>query len=212
MWKVVNEPGGTGKKAQVKGVQVAGKTGTAQNWREVDGVKTQDNHTWFISFAPYDTPKFAVTVFVQGAKSGGGVPAPIAQRIIEQSLALENGYDPGVEWLEPAVGSFAFVDQVDYKANALPSGVNAVDGNSADGHPDQETAEHTEVIPKKQRKKSPKGDARPDIRPEADARGRVAPRAQSVRPPVDRRSLFQRFFGPRRDSAPRPVPQGRGNR
>jgi hypothetical protein len=118
-----------------------------------------------------------------------------------------------VAWLEPAVGSFAFVDQVDYKANALPNGVNATDPNAADGQPDQETADHTETAPKKPRKKTARGESRPDIRPEADARGRVAPRAQPVRPaPVERRSLFQRFFGPRRDPAPptRPFQQGRG--
>ncbi len=216
MWKVVNETGGTGKRAQVKGVQVAGKTGTAQNWREVNGVKTPDNHTWFISFAPYDTPKYSVVIFVQGGKSGGGVSAPIAQRILEQSLALENGFDPGLAWLEPAAGSFAQIEQVDYKAEALPTGVNAADAHPAEGHPDQETAEHTESVPKKERKKSAQSDGgRPDIRPEADARGRVAPRAEAVRPPpVDRRSLFQRFFSPRRDPAPPPraAPPGRGGR
>jgi penicillin-binding protein 2 len=67
MWKVVNDAGGTGKRAQVKGVEVAGKTGTAQFWRETNGKRIKDNHTWFICFAPYDAPKFAVTVFVQGA-------------------------------------------------------------------------------------------------------------------------------------------------
>jgi hypothetical protein len=58
--------------------------GTAQFWR--DGEK--DNHTWFIAFAPYESPKIAMAVLVQGAKAGGQVPAPIAAKIIEEILAL----------------------------------------------------------------------------------------------------------------------------
>src|SRR4029453_6751665 len=111
LWKVVNEPGGTGKKAQVKGVEVAGKTGTAQFWRG----NVKDNHTWFLCFAPYQEPKYAICVMVQGAKAGGSVRAPIAQKILEESLALEQGYDPGITHLDPAVGSFAQIEAVDYK-------------------------------------------------------------------------------------------------
>jgi penicillin-binding protein 2 len=144
MWKVVNEAGGTGKRAQVKGVEVAGKTGTAQFWRETNGKKIKDNHTWFICFAPYDKPKFAVTVFVQGAKSGGGVSAPIAQKILEESLALDRGYDPGLAWLDPAVGSFAHIEGVDYKKQDVPAELAA---------PDQETADHTDAPPVPRRRK-----------------------------------------------------------
>jgi penicillin-binding protein 2 len=129
MWKVVNEPGGTGKRAQVKGVEVAGKTGTAQFWRETDGKRIKDNHTWFISFAPYEKPKFAICVFVQGAKSGGGVSAPIAQKILEESLALEKGYDPGLQRLDPGVGSFAQIEQVDYKQTEVTAGNDAGPGD-----------------------------------------------------------------------------------
>ncbi len=113
MWKVVNEPGGTGKRAQVKGVEVAGKTGTAQFWREVNGRKEKDNHTWFICFAPYNNPKFAICTMVEGGKSGGGTSAPIAQRILEESFALENGYDPGIVKQEPAQGHFKMIEEVD---------------------------------------------------------------------------------------------------
>jgi penicillin-binding protein 2 len=79
MWNVVNESGGTAGRAANPKMVTAGKTGTAQFWRS--GKK--DNHTWFISFAPYDNPEYVVVVFVQGAKSGGGVSAPIAAKIIE---------------------------------------------------------------------------------------------------------------------------------
>ena len=89
MNKVVNESGGTAGKARIKDVTVAGKTGTAQFWRS--GVK--DNHTWFLSFAPYEAPKYAICIFVQGAKSGGGVAAPIAAKILEDIFALDQGKD-----------------------------------------------------------------------------------------------------------------------
>jgi penicillin-binding protein 2 len=84
MWKTVNEGGGTGKRAQVPGATVAGRTGTAQFWRDADGQRVKDNHTWFIGFAPFEEPRFAICVFVQGAKSGGGVAAPIAGRILRR--------------------------------------------------------------------------------------------------------------------------------
>ncbi|MEK0446622.1 MAG: Stage sporulation protein [Verrucomicrobiota bacterium] len=201
MWKVVNEPGGTGQRAQVKGldaagkkVDVAGKTGTAQFWREVNGKKEKDNHTWFISFAPYDAPKLAVCVFVQGAKSGGGVSAPIAQRIFEQGLALERGFDPGLTRLEAAPGSFALIDDVKYKSGP-------VSGSEAS---DRETADHTEIAVKRPSKANAT-EAKPDIRPEADERGKV-----SAQPPKDqsreKRGFFEKLFGPRRTDAPISTP------
>ncbi|MBJ7259398.1 MAG: penicillin-binding protein 2, partial [Chthoniobacterales bacterium] len=81
MWDVVNHAGGTAGGARLKDYQVAGKTGTAQFWR--GGVK--DNHTWFICFAPYQSPRYAVAVLVQGALSGGGVAAPIAAKILSDT-------------------------------------------------------------------------------------------------------------------------------
>ncbi len=203
MWKVVNEPGGTGKKAQVNGVQVAGKTGTAQFWREVNGKKEKDNHTWFISFAPYDTPKFAVCVFVQGAKSGGGVSAPIAQRILEQSLALEKGFDPGLTWLESAKGSFAQIDEVNYKTGPMIA-----------GEADRETAEHHTEPAAKPAKKKPAAEATPDIRPEADERWSVSKKMPSDET-REKRSFFERLFGPKKTDSPPvtpPSPAGKFSR
>jgi penicillin-binding protein 2 len=181
MWKVVNESGGTGARARVKGVEVAGKTGTAQFWRMggKDGKdKVKDNHVWFISFAPYTEPKYAVCVMVQGAKSGGGVAAPIAQSILEQSLALDAGYDPQVAWLDPAPGSFDHIDRVELKRDGETAKLVAAlklddkrPGNAAD---DAETADHTDGPRRKKvdRARSQKA-ARPDVRETADDRGAV---------------------------------------
>jgi penicillin-binding protein 2 len=196
MWKVVNEPGGTGKKAQIKGVEVAGKTGTAQFWREINGKKEKDNHTWFIAFAPYEQPRFAVCVFVQGAKSGGGVSAPIAQRILEQALALEKGYDPGVTWLDPAPGSFAQVDEVNFKSGPVFTGESA----------DRETADHhADPAAKPVRKKPTAAEGAPDIKPDADERGSVSKKSPAE-DANEKRSFFERMFGPRKVSPPAPTP------
>jgi len=84
MEAVVND--GTGTKAQIPGVDVAGKTGTAQHG---EGRKA---HAWFISFAPANDPKIAVAVIaedggVAGSEAGGGtVAAPIAKQMMEARL------------------------------------------------------------------------------------------------------------------------------
>ncbi len=66
---------GTGTLAKVPGVDVAGKTGTAQNPHGRD-------HAWFIAFAPVDKPKIALCVLVENAGFGGAVSAPIARELI----------------------------------------------------------------------------------------------------------------------------------
>ena len=74
--------GGTGVAAQVPGVRVAGKTGTA----EVDVAGERKNHAWFISFAPADDPKIAVAVVSEYGGIGGQVAAPLARAILQAVL------------------------------------------------------------------------------------------------------------------------------
>jgi penicillin-binding protein 2 len=175
MWRVVNDPGGTGGRARIPGITVAGKTGTAQFWR--DGKK--DNHTWFIAFAPYENPKIALAVLVQGAKSGGQVAAPIAGKIIEEILALDQGYDPGVKALDPAVGSFKFVESVNFDES---------DGLAQPAVREEETPQIATEAVEVRKKVTKAKTARPDIRPEADDH-RVPPRAEPAQP-VKQRSFF----------------------
>ncbi len=66
---------GTGQKAQVEGVSIAGKTGTAQN-------ATGKDHSWFIAFAPADEPAIAIAVLVEDMEEAGSA-VPIAQKLIE---------------------------------------------------------------------------------------------------------------------------------
>jgi penicillin-binding protein 2 len=111
MWEVVNAPDGTGKKGAVPGIEVAGKTGTAQFLRK--GKK--DDRCWFVAFAPYDRPKIALAVMVEGGKSGGDVAAPIASEIMRRIFALDHGYDPGLKPLDAAVGNYSLVQSVSFK-------------------------------------------------------------------------------------------------
>ena len=72
---------GSGRAARIDGVEVAGKTGTAQVSDEVA------DHTWFMGFAPADDPQIAVAVFVaNGGGTGGERSAPIARQVIEAYL------------------------------------------------------------------------------------------------------------------------------
>ncbi len=75
--------GGTGTAAQIPGIKVAGKTGTA----ETGGFGTP-NTTWFIAFAPADAPRVAVAVVLQNQTGAGGTTAaPIAKEIMQALLA-----------------------------------------------------------------------------------------------------------------------------
>lgn len=196
MKKVVQEGGGTGGRARVSGFEVAGKTGTAQNWSQRGGVKVQDNHVWFIAFAPYENPQYAVAVLVQGAKSGGGVAAPIAGKILEEAFKLPAQEAPEdaeiygpkpekedeevedkvlVAALEPAKGNFEFISSMDF-GRPIPAATSIAE--------DSETASDQ---PSAASQRAARPD-QPNIREDADEGGRV--RNQERKP-----SGLQKFFG-----------------
>ena len=83
LFEVVNNVDGTGKRAKVDGVIVAGKTGTA----ETPHGRT---HAWFSGFAPLDNPKICVVVFLEHGGKGGLEPASIARGVFEE--ARNKGY------------------------------------------------------------------------------------------------------------------------
>ena len=82
---VVEEDGGTGKEARVEGVEIGGKTGTAQVAALEHGIEGKLNdHAWFVSFAPVKRPSIVLSVIVENGGHGGKSAAPIAQAIIQK--------------------------------------------------------------------------------------------------------------------------------
>jgi peptidoglycan glycosyltransferase len=81
MGNVVRE--GTGTAAALSGIEVGGKTGTA----EIDP-RTDLNQPWFVGFAPLDEPRYAIAVTVERSTGGQGgtVAAPIAQQVLQELL------------------------------------------------------------------------------------------------------------------------------
>jgi cell division protein FtsI/penicillin-binding protein 2 len=74
---VVNGVHGTAKVARMPGMQVCGKTGTAQN-------PHGESHAWFIGFAPMDHPEIALCILVENGGSGGAVAAPVAKGVLKK--------------------------------------------------------------------------------------------------------------------------------
>ncbi len=90
MWKVVNAPGGTARRAKSSVITIAGKTGTAQVRRKAqekpnfEGWHPHRDHAWFAGYAPAGDPEVVVVVLVEHGGSGGVEAAPIAKTILEE--------------------------------------------------------------------------------------------------------------------------------
>ena len=190
MKRVVMEAGGTASRARVKGIEVAGKTGTAQFMR--GGVK--DNRVWFLSYAPVDQPQYAVCVMVEGAHSGGGVAAPIVGKILEDAFKLQNGElaDLNLEYMPPAVGNFQHVASIDF-GRAIPAAFTAA--------PEALPVEGTPGTVEGQ---AARATADPNIRPAADSRGTVSDKPS--------RNPVSRFFDSLRGSKRQPAQPAEGER
>jgi peptidoglycan glycosyltransferase len=76
---------GSGARAQLRDVAVAGKTGTAEVGRG------KPTNAWFIGFAPADNPTVALAVLVEGGGLGGRVAAPAAQSVLQAALKAQKG-------------------------------------------------------------------------------------------------------------------------
>ena len=95
MHKVVEK--GTARIARIKDIEVCGKTGTAENFTKINGIRTQlTDHSIFVAFAPKDDPKIALAVFIENGYWGGRWAAPIASLMIEKYI---NG-EVKRSWLE----------------------------------------------------------------------------------------------------------------
>ena len=82
---VVNKPHGTGQKAKIKGITVAGKTGTAQLVEEKEGEEPKiKEHAWFVGVAPAKDPKICVAAIIEHGGHGGSAAAPVVRELIEE--------------------------------------------------------------------------------------------------------------------------------
>jgi penicillin-binding protein 2 len=123
MREVVAE--GTATLAQVPGVQLAGKTGTAQAWIKVNGVTQRDLKCWFYCYGPAgakDVPRYVTCLVVEGGVWGGTTTAPIAQEIMSRLFAMDKGtgndaYAQNIAFLQPVVGNFNSLGAVDTASN-----------------------------------------------------------------------------------------------
>jgi penicillin-binding protein 2 len=112
---VVQEPRGTGGRARVPGVEVAGKTGTAQvvkleHTEHLDEheipIRNRD-HAWFVAFAPAEDAEIVVSVIVEHGGHGGSAAGPLAQRVLARYFEREAApapQAPAAPEAPPAVG------------------------------------------------------------------------------------------------------------
>ncbi len=102
MWQVVNEPGGTAPIARLTmpGMQMAGKTGSTQVRRvsrdqREHGFKSENMpwefrpHALFVAFAPYDAPRYALSVVVEHGNAGAATAGPVARDIMTDVLTRD---------------------------------------------------------------------------------------------------------------------------
>ena len=91
MWDVVNADYGTGRAAQVPGVVLAGKTGTAEFCEYIpeeedcrrDEKDNLPTHAWFAAFGPYDNPEIAIVTFIYNGGEGSAAAVPVTQKILQ---------------------------------------------------------------------------------------------------------------------------------
>ena len=90
LFDVYNDNQGTASNLRVPGIEICGKTGTAENYTKIDGVTTKlTDHSTFVAFAPKDDPKIAIAVFVENGYWGSRWAGKIASLMIEKYIKGE---------------------------------------------------------------------------------------------------------------------------
>ncbi len=191
MWMVVNGASGTAKAARSTGYETAGKTGTAQTSKVSPLTKEKANDVWFIAFAPYDKPQYAVSVFIENGKGGGITAAPVAARILKQAMAMSAGaYQPPVAALDEVKGDYTKHELITYADDPVDAAALAA-ASADDETPSDDDAPARVSTPSRKKKAAP---ASPTLKPKPNAEGRRArgrpqpkrdtpPPAASRRPP-----------------------------
>lgn len=95
----VKEPRGTATRADIKGVNIAGKTGTAQvvsldflknRYPDGDHPSHFEDHAWFVAVAPVENPEIVFSILIENGGGGGSVAAPIAKKLIQKYLDMND--------------------------------------------------------------------------------------------------------------------------
>jgi penicillin-binding protein 2 len=76
LWECVQGPKGTGHGVRLPGIEIAGKTGTAQD-------PPGQPHGWFASYAPFSTPRYATALIIERGRSGSKSAVPITKALYE---------------------------------------------------------------------------------------------------------------------------------
>ncbi|XOF34987.1 MAG: penicillin-binding protein 2 [Candidatus Electrothrix sp. YB6] len=130
--EAVNGRHGTGRRARLKNITVAGKTGTAQvvRLKQYKHLKEEDipykyrDHAWFTCFAPAEQPEIAVTVLVEHGLHGGSAAAPIAKAVLAKYFGDRAG--------EPVSSVVLFDNSIADTNNTNTAHVHTVPGELAD--------------------------------------------------------------------------------
>ena len=98
LWGVVNEPRGTGWRARLERMSIAGKTGTVQVITDSPkGERLPErlrDHGWFVAFAPVENPQLAIAILGEHGGRGGSTYAPLARKIVEYYFKLPSTPPP----------------------------------------------------------------------------------------------------------------------
>ncbi len=97
---VVQGNRGTARAVRIKGVEMAGKTGTAQVFSRKTGekfdnenlIRTLQDHAWFICYAPADNPVIAISVIIEHGEHGSTAAAPVAAALVKKYLNLPGSH------------------------------------------------------------------------------------------------------------------------
>ncbi|MBK1834051.1 peptidoglycan D,D-transpeptidase FtsI family protein [Roseibacillus ishigakijimensis] len=117
MWMAANQLGGTARRVTVEDFPAGAKTGTVQKGTEAN----RTNNAWVTAFAPYDDPRYAVTIFVEGGKSGGAVAGPLAHIILRGIAATEKGLRLPVKRMGKFAGHFDAIEEIELPEDSLLS-------------------------------------------------------------------------------------------
>ncbi|WP_022663569.1 penicillin-binding protein 2 [Desulfospira joergensenii] len=97
LYQVVQGNRGTARGIRIKGVDISGKTGTAQVFSRKKGEKFDNeslgrelqDHAWFVCYAPSEDPKIAISVIIEHGEHGSSTAAPVAGALIRQYLGVD---------------------------------------------------------------------------------------------------------------------------